>query len=188
MSAIPPDVSLADVGTTSREIQPGSGAQLQMNVTNGMERTITANVIWELDGTDIESASETIAPNTTDVLASRVDWAQLVDEIGLDPGQYSLSGHLLGGGSWDEHRLTWGTITVAPDGTSSGPEPDPEPDPSPGDGSDDEGDDRPAETPSDPPSLLPAGFPTLPALGPLSAEQTTAGALAALALLVVVKS
>ncbi|AUG46424.1 hypothetical protein BVU17_02385 [Haloarcula taiwanensis] len=190
---------LESVGTTSfavyspddprvdrrQEYEP----QLQAEVTNTSFEEREAAVIWTFDDTHVQSQTETIEAGQTATISNRVSWEMLQENFDLIPGDYALGVQLLGGPSWDKQTTTYGTMHVhekrVPD---SGDEPNDEPTYPPisdGDPPDGSSDPPPENTgPESPPALLPDGFPTLPAVGPLTAPQTTLAALAVVAVVV----
>ena len=178
---------LDSVGTTAFNVyhpssqqvddQEDTEPQLQAEVT-GAASGGSVTVEWFLGSTKVAEDSATLDPLEGDTLAERVSWSDL-DAKGLTGGEYPLKAKLANTGDTTEY----GSIRVHEAPETGGQQP-------PEDVDDGGGDDT---TPPDPTSpdpkpagLLPAGFPTLPAVGPLTAEQTTLGALVALVLLVVI--
>jgi len=168
-------IRLEGIGTTRREIYPShheeatsredSEPQLQATVGNNRVVSRNAAVEWYLGDTKVAEANEDVPGGETATLAARVPYEDLRSK-GLF-GEYDLRAEL----KRTPPSTTFGSMTVhgglAPPGAGPGPGTTPDPDP---DRNSDE------DKPNTDPSLLPEGIPTLPAVGPLTAEQTTLAA------------
>lgn len=176
---------LDSVGTTAFNVYHPSSEQVddQEDTEPQLQATVTGaasggsvTVEWFLGSTKVAEDSATLDPLESDTLAERVSWADL-DGKGLTGGEYSLKAKLANTGDTTEY----GSIRVHEAPETGGQQPPDNVDDGGGDDSSD-----PSNPDLAPAGLLPAGFPTLPAVGPLTAEQTTLGALVALVLLVVI--
>lgn len=181
-------LSLSDVGTTRRqirhpddpqadseEIQP----QLQADVTNASQYPTEATVTFYAGGTKVAETSKTVNGHDSTTLAERVPWATFSAK-GLAGGSHTLSVELKDTGA----TMASGSLTIheRPIGGDPNPPNEPNEPDEPNDPSgDDSSDDR------DPAPILPEGFPTLPAIGPLTAEQTTVAAAVVLIMAVLLR-
>lgn len=195
-----PDDSRAD---SREDYEP----QLQADVSNVADYAQDITVAWYFGSTKVAERTQRVSAYGSETLARRVSWSDM-DAKGLVPGDYPLKAKLPANGSTEEY----GTMHLHEQGGNGEPGLDTG-DGGPGtcpegyyydtafqmclpgstdpndDGTNDGGDtggsgDDPST--DGPAALLPDGFPLLPAVGPLSAEQTTLAAVVGVPLLVVI--
>lgn len=179
-------LSLSSVGTTRRKVRaPGdpqtegdqSSPQLQASVSNTSQYPRDATVAFYAGDTKLATTSTTISAYGNETMAEKVDWSTW-EAKGLAGDSHDLRAKLENTGA----TMTSGSIHVYEEPTTSDPPDEPNEPNDPRDGDDGESSD-----PTGPAPILPEGFPTLPAIGPLTAEQTTAGAAVALVLVVLLR-
>lgn len=203
-----PSFTLSSVRTTRFTVNAGDNPQLQAGVENNGSGGGSATVKWYFGSTKVAERTETLSGYESATFARRVDW-DTMDAKGLVPGDYALKAKLTNTGETREY----GTMHIKADeepaddggdvdgGTTSCPpgyyfdtgfqmclpgdkEEVGSPD-APTDG--DSGDESGTTAPDDPATLLPPNVPTLPPVGPLTGEQTTAAVAVGLVLIVVVR-
>jgi len=169
----PADTSLLSIGTTAFNLSTGDRATLNARVTNDGGEAANVTVRWFFGGTQVAATETNVQPGQTERVEESVTYDHVMNRKGA--GDHEYGAHIRGDGTSGE-STDYGTMHVQPRPTDNEGES--------GDESGDESDETP---PSEPAGLLPEGFPTLPALGPLSAEQTTAAAVGAVLLVVVLR-
>ena len=181
--------------------------QLQADVTAGLYGG-SVTVEWRFGSTKVAERTHSLDAYESRTFARRVSWDDL-DAQGLVPGDYDLKARIPSTGE----TTTYGTMHLH-ERQTTGDTGDDGGDPGggspgscpegyyydtafgmclPGDTDVDDGGDTGGDTGGDSggsgsggsASLLPEGFPTLPAVGPLTAEQTTMAAVVGVPLLVV---
>lgn len=204
--------TLASVGTTRFNVYPPESGeassredyepQLQADVTAGLYGG-SVTVEWRFGSTKVAERTHSLDAYESRTFARRVSWDEL-DAQGLVPGDYDLKARIPSTGE----TTTYGTMhlherqTTGDGGDTGGGSPSSCPegyyydrafgmcllDTDVDDGGDtggDTGGDSGGSGSGGSASLLPEGFPTLPAVGPLTAEQTTMAAVVGVPLLVV---
>ena len=201
--------TLASVGTTRFNVfPPESGEassredyepQLQADVTAGLYGG-SVTVDWRFGSTKVAERTHSLDAYESRTFARRVSWDDL-DAQGLVPGDYDLQARIPSTGETTTYgrmhlqgRQTTGD-TGDDGGDTGGGSPGSCPEGYyydtafgmclPGDTDVDDGGDSGGSGSGGSASLLPEGFPTLPAVGPLTAEQTTMAAVVGVPLLVV---
>jgi len=195
--------TLASVGTTRFNVYPPESGedyepQLQADVTAGLYGG-SVTVEWRFGSTKVAERTHSLDAYESRTFARRVSWDEL-DAQGLVPGDYDLKARIPSTGE----TTTYGTMhlherqTTGDGGDTGGGSPSSCPegyyydrafgmcllDTDVDDGGDTGGDSGGSGSGGSA-SLLPEGFPTLPAVGPLTAEQTTMAAVVGVPLLVV---
>ena len=196
--------TLASVGTTRRNVYPPESGeasnredyepQLQADVTAGLYGG-SITVDWRFGSYKVAERTHSLDGYESRTFARRVSWDEL-DAQGLVPGDYDLKARIPSTGE----TTTYGTMhlherqTTGDGGDTGGGSPSSCPegyyyDRAFGicllDTGGDTGGDSGGSGSGGSASLLPEGFPTLPAVGPLTAEQTTMAAVVGVPLLVV---
>jgi len=200
--------TLASLGTTRFNVYPPESGeassredyepQLQADVTAGLYGG-SVTVDWRFGSTQVAGRTHSLDAYESRTFARRVSWDDL-DAQGLVPGDYDLKARIPSTGE----TTTYGTMhlherqTTGDGGDTGGGSPSSCPegyyydrafgmcllDTDVDDGGDTGGDSGGSGSGGSA-SLLPEGFPTLPAVGPLTAEQTTMAAVVGVPLLVV---
>lgn len=190
------DPTLNSVGTTRFHVYPASHPdgggentepQIQAEVTSD-EDGGSNTVEWYFGSHKVATRSHSLSAYETKTFARRVAWSDL-NAQGLVPGDYPLKAKLVETGATVEYGTMHLHEPIDTGGTDDGGSID---DGSTDDGSTNDGStdggttDGGSTTPGDTGGgLLPSGFPTLPAMGPLTSEQTTLAAVLGVPLLVV---